>query len=59
MADEQPPTLVVVSPADIPEAPPPPAVAKENPPGTAVVAPQAKVNFSFAVCLVQQFYTCR
>ena len=27
MADEQPPTLAVVLPADIPEAPPPPAVA--------------------------------
>ena len=54
MGDEQLPALVVVLPADVPEAPPPPAVAaavaEENPPGTAVVAPQAEVNFSPVIC---------
>ena len=55
MGDEQPSTPVVVLPADVPEAPPPPpavaaAVAEENPPGTAVVAPQAGVNFSLVIC---------
>ena len=58
MADEQPPTPVVVLPADISEVPPPPAVAaavaEENPPDAPVVATLAKV---FTVCLIWQFHT--
>ena len=55
MADEQPPAPVVVLPADVPEARPPPpavaaAVAEENPPDAAVVAPHAEVNFSPLIC---------
>ena len=51
MADEQPPAPVVVLPADVPEAPPPPAfaaaVAEENSPDAAVVAPHAEVRFFY------------
>ena len=50
MADDQPPAPVVVLPADVPEAPLPPAVAEENPPDAAVVAPHAEVNFSPLIC---------
>ena len=49
MADEQPPAPVVVLPADVPEAPPPPAVAaavaEGNPSDAAVVASHAEVKF--------------
>ena len=50
MADEQPPPqLLPVLPADVPEAPPPAAVAAavadENSPDAAVVAPHAEVKF--------------
>ena len=63
MADEQPPTPVVVLPADVPVTPPPPAVAaavaEENPPDAAVVAPHAEVNFSplICCCFIGQFFT--
>lgn len=52
MADEQPPAPVVVLPADVHEAPPPPAVAvaEENPTDTAVVTPHPEVNFSPLIC---------
>ena len=50
MANEQPPAPVVVLPATVPEAPAPPAVAEENPPEAAVVAPHAEVNFSPLIC---------
>ena len=53
MVDEQPPAPVVVLPADVPEAPPPVvalAVAEENPPDAAVVAPHVEVNFSLLIC---------
>ena len=49
MADEQPPTPVVVLPADVLEAPSPPAVAaavaEEDPPDAAIVAPHGEVTF--------------
>ena len=57
MANEQPPAPVVVLPADVPKATPHPAVAaavaEENSPDAAVVAPHAEVNvFSFNLLFV-------
>ena len=52
MANGQSPAPVVVLPADVPEAPPPPAVAaavaEQNSPDASVVAPHAEVKlFAF------------